>query len=401
MGMRNGVIAAGILCFWWITSHSSDRGPWDLEVLFRVPDWKTVSQADHPDMKEVMYTSIPYKDQPVKVFAYYGTPDGPVPTGGWPAVVCVHGGGGTAFHQWVQKWNDHGYAAISMDLEGHLPVYNGGERENGRIPTPHPGPSRVGVFDDFQKSLEEQWYYHAVAQVILAHSLIRSFPEVNAGKTGITGISWGGTLTSTVMGVDHRFKFAIPVYGCGFLPHSDGHQGEAIEPGKKSEFVNRYYDGSTYFSNVVIPTFWVNGTNDKHFTLPSTHKSSQAVVGPTARRIELKMKHGHFPGWEPEEIYMFADTVLKGEPALIQLGEPRVSNDQVEVSYFSGRQISEAFLLYTEDTSAWPARQWEKVPAEVSQCTITVSPPPNATALFFNVVDEEGLMTSSALVQLK
>ena len=53
--------------------------------------------------------------------------------------------------------------------------------------------------------------------VIRAHSLVQSFAEVDAGLTGLTGISWGGYLTCMTVGVDHRFKVAVPVYGCGFL----------------------------------------------------------------------------------------------------------------------------------------------------------------------------------------
>ena len=38
-----------------------------------------------------------------------------------------------------------------------------------------------------------------------------------SGRVGMTGISWGGYLTSLVCGLDSRLKFAIPVYGCGHL----------------------------------------------------------------------------------------------------------------------------------------------------------------------------------------
>ena len=33
-------------------------------------------------------------------------------------MVLVHGGGGTAFKEWVEKWNARGYAAISIAVEG-------------------------------------------------------------------------------------------------------------------------------------------------------------------------------------------------------------------------------------------------------------------------------------------
>jgi cephalosporin-C deacetylase-like acetyl esterase len=45
-----------------------------------------------------------------------------------PGMVLVHGGGGTAFKEWVQKWNAQGFAAISIAVEGQTDV----EREEGR-----------------------------------------------------------------------------------------------------------------------------------------------------------------------------------------------------------------------------------------------------------------------------
>ena len=42
-------------------------------------------------------------------------------------------------------------------------------------------------------------------------------PDVDAERIGVTGISWGGYLTCIVAGLDDRLKFAVPVYGCGFL----------------------------------------------------------------------------------------------------------------------------------------------------------------------------------------
>ena len=159
-------------------------------------------------------------------------PEGDAPTDGWPSVVCVHGGWGTAFHEWMAKWNDHGYADICMDLEGHYPINKTERREDGRFATEYPGLNRAGIFNDFEEPVDEQRYYHAVAEAILAHSLIRSYPEVNPDKTGITGISRLGALTSTIMDMDNRFKFAIPVYGCGYLPNSDSRQGLAIKPKK-------------------------------------------------------------------------------------------------------------------------------------------------------------------------
>jgi len=384
-----------------IGCQAEKTGPWNLDILYQVPEWEETDTAAQAGMTGILYESLPINGNRLQVFAYYSAPDGPVPEGGWPAVVCVHGGGGTAFNLWVQKWNEHGFAAISMDLEGHFPMREPGKKKGPRISTPNPGPKRVGVFGDFEKPVEEQWYYHAVAQVILAHSLIRSFPEVNPELTGITGISWGGTLTSTNMGVDDRYKFAIPVYGCGFLPDSDGHQGDAIKPGKHTKIVNKYYDGSAYFSNVSIPTLWVNGTNDKHFSMPATQASSQAVKGPATLRFELRMKHGHYPGWAPEEIYAFAESIVgKGDP-LILLGKPQINGEKADISYKTANKVSKAELLYTLDEGIWNQRTWEVAPASISGSNISASIPEGATTICFTATDKNDLMVSSEYLLTK
>lgn len=382
------------------SSHAEKVGPWDLESLFQVPKWEKTDTAAKAGITGILYESIPYDGKQVQVFAYYSAPEGPVPEGGWPGVVCVHGGGGTAFDIWVQKWNDHGFAAISMDLEGHFPMRKPGEKKGPRFPTPNPGPKRVGVFGDFEKPVEEQWYYHAVAQVILAHSLIRSFPEVNPEQTGITGISWGGTLTSTNMGVDNRYKFAVPVYGCGFLPDSDGHQGDAIKSGKQTKVVNKFFDGSAYFKNVTIPTLWVNGTNDKHFSMPATQESSRTVKGLATMRFKMRMKHGHYPGWEPEEIYAFAESIVRTGDPLVKFENPRIHGSEASVSYTSSKEVTNAELLFTMDKGIWNQRKWESAPAQVSGSGISASIPKGATSIFFTATDERELMVSSEYIEI-
>ena len=165
-----------------LSSYSETIGPWDVTELKQTPAWRVTELAPADGMTSILYQSIDYLGDTVEVFAYYSAPTGTIPEGGWPAAVFVHGGGGTAFPVWVEYWNNHGYACISIDVEGHIPVK---DSTGARLPTPHPGPKRVGVWDDYKLPIEEQWYYHVIAQVMKAHSLIASFPEVNADKNGL------------------------------------------------------------------------------------------------------------------------------------------------------------------------------------------------------------------------
>lgn len=58
---------------------------------------------------------------------------------------------------------------------------------------------RVGEgFDKVADPVQDQWTYHAVAAAVRGHSLLRSFPGVDANRIGVTGISWGGYLTAVL-----------------------------------------------------------------------------------------------------------------------------------------------------------------------------------------------------------
>ena len=129
-----------------------------------------------------------------------------------PGMVLVHGGGGTAFDEWVRLWVKRGYAAIALDTCGQIPVGTYGQW----VQDSQGGPHGWGGFDQIDGPREDQWTYQAVAKIVLAHSLLRSLPQVDPDRTGVTGISWGGYLTCIVAGVDSRFKLAVPVYGCGY-----------------------------------------------------------------------------------------------------------------------------------------------------------------------------------------
>ena len=87
---------------------------WNLPSLFSAPPYRTID-ADG-GIEAILYPNEPYFARPTEVFAYMGIPKSKSPP--LPAMVCVHGGGGTAFKTWVELWNARGYAAIAMDLSG-------------------------------------------------------------------------------------------------------------------------------------------------------------------------------------------------------------------------------------------------------------------------------------------
>lgn len=375
--------------------YSQMVGPWNLDDLYKVPEWEVTELATKDGVKSLLFSSLDYLDNPVQVFAYYSAPEGEMPEGGWPAMVHAHGGGGTAYSQWVTYFNEHGHAAISLDLEGHIPT----EDENGAyLASPNPGPSRSGIFNDYEKPFEEQWYYHAIAQVILGHTLIASFPEVNADKIGVSGASWGGTITSTVMGVDNRWAWAVPVYGAGYLDDTDGNQGEKID-GDKATFVNQYYDASVYFDRVDFPALFINGTNDYNFAMPCNQRSAQHV-NDGQLRFSLGFGHSNLAPLRLDELFTFANQVSYDGDELPNFDAPTFNaNNVASVNVTAEAGLNSAELLYTTNDGYWYEREWLSIPATISGNTITANLPEGTTTFYFTATDSRGLFTTSEYVE--
>ena len=233
-----------------------------------------------------------------------------------------------------------------------------------------------------------------------AHSLLRSFSEVDAEHTAVTGISWGGYTTCLVASLDDRFKAAVPVYGCGFL-----HEGESVQKPsidklaeRKADWV-REYDPGSHLPRCRVPIFFVNGTNDVHYVLDSYMKSYAVVPGEKQMRIQVKMAHGHGPGWAPSEIGWFIDSKCRGGVPLPVPGRPRVEGDRVILRCESKTALKQAQLHYTADSGLRSKREWVTVSATIAGDEISApKPPSDANTWFLSVTDERGAMVSTEVV---
>ena len=369
--------------------------PWDLIALSQRPEYEWSDQTS--PVWSLYYKAEPYKNQPTSVFACYASPATlQVPSAAerpFPAIVLVHGGGGTAFKEWAELWARRGYAAIAMDLAGC-----GQDRK--RLADGGPGQSDEEKFGAIDQPSKDQWTYHAVANVILAHSLIRSFKEVDASRTAITGISWGGYLTCIVAGLDNRFKAAVPVYGCGFLHENSVwlNQFAKMTPQQKDRWV-QLWDPSIYVGSATMPVFFVNGTNDFAYPLDSYSKTYGLVKGKRNFRITVHMPHGHQQGWAPKEIGLFVDQYLTGGTPLATVTKPQIIHRNVRAKIDSKTTLTSASLHYTTGTAPINKLDWESMTARIAgQFIISPAPPDEATIWFLTVTDNRKAIVSSKLV---
>ena len=191
------------------------------QKLFEKPAYQAASGFAAAGLEAVYIENEPYQGNRTTVFAWMGLPE-LKPGEQCPAMVLLHGGGGTAFDSWVGLWNARGYAAIAIDQCGcqpQIPVVDGEPHDRNPDGGPPGWDQSVLQIND---PPTDQWQYHAITAAIRAHSLLAHHPDVDADRIGVTGISWGGYMTCLVAAVDERFKCAVPVYGCGFLGENSG-----------------------------------------------------------------------------------------------------------------------------------------------------------------------------------
>ncbi len=361
-------------------------GPWNLTELRKPPPVELVREVD--GLRMVHYRAEPYRGKPTRVFAYYGCPKGA--TGRVPAMVLVHGGGGKAFPQWAKLWVQRGYAALAMDLAGH-------GADGKRLPDGGPEQKDVTKFRQMHLGLREQWTYHAVAAVIRGVSLLTSRPEVDPGRIGVTGISWGGYLTCIVAGLDDRLKVAVPVYGCGFLDHNSawvGILGKLSAEQRRAWLDN--FDPSRYLPQARMPMLFVNGTNDFAYPLDSYQKSYRLVKGPRTLCVTVNMPHSHRHGWAPKEIGLYVDHYLKGAPPLPRFTEVRRRGTQVVATFDGPSPIARAELHVTADTGDWKKRQWQSQRLTVKDNRAEGTLPEKRPVVYFlTITDQRGATVST------
>lgn len=415
MPSRYFLLALIVVCTVGVRFADAEDGPstpgvWPVERLkSEIPNYRIEDST--AKIQSLIYEGESIDGEATEVFAFYASPKTLGKSDGnekFPGIVLIHGGGGTAFADWVWLWANEGYAAIAMDLAGSRP--SAPEYDDSGNLKPHIGQSRKGrvrlaktginiqKFECIGGTIEDDWPFHAVASVMRAHTLLRSFSEVNADRTAVTGISWGGYTTCLVASHDDRFKAAVPVYGCGFLHEGESVQKPSIDKlGQRRHLWIAAYDPGSHLKKCTVPTLWVNGTHDKHYVLDSYAKSYAKVKGPRTIRIEPHMRHGHVPGWEPIEIQIFIDSILRGGSPLATVGPMKVDADgSASVAFESAHKIVKAELHFTTETGLRTKRKWDSTACAISEGMVIANGlPPEANTWIITLTDTRNAMVST------
>lgn len=350
-------------------------------------------------IKAITYDGVTINGQKTKVFAYIGFPEGASAENPVPAVVLVHGSqSGIPYAAWVKEWNDRGYAAISMSTNNFFPLNNtAGDREyNGEIENWNYGlygefiedgyvtaPRNQGM-NDTTLAYQSQWMYHAIAQVIHANNLLRADARVDSDKIGISGISWGATVTSLVIGYDTRFAFAIPIYGSGYLTESHTVFADVFSRGNTPDL----WLAEDRFSHADMPILWLCWNADAAFSVNTNMLSYADTVknnADTRLAVVNAWGHSHGSGWGRPESYVFADSVCKDGAAIpaVLLKNGTVTVENPGNVTIIGAKIYYLTTEYGYTNGAAPS--WLSVAAEMQNGVITTAVPSGARAYYYEV----------------
>lgn len=338
---------------------------WNFAELSKTPAFRDSPFEDSKfkGLRDILVTGAEIEGKKSEFFAYIGYPTGPVPQGGFPGIVLIHGGGGTAFPQYVKLWTSHGFAVIALDWYNsrpHLPA-------SGEL-------TEVSVKKIPLEGGERQEHVTNAANMVIAHSLLRTLENVNPDKTAFVGLSWGSWYGAMVAAIDPRFKGVIEIY-CG----------DATPPD-----TNRFINGR-FLHAAKVPMYWIAGTNDQNATPKSLQMGFDECAKLENKSLAINLPHSHV-GFTFDACFRMADFFLKDGPSLPKLGNAVVNNRKISADIvFPGKGVAEAILCYTidRDEKTSHKRVWTSIPAQFDAKEVWAELPEGVYQCFLSAYDQK------------
>lgn len=313
-----------------------------------------------PNTKAILYET-PTKNEIKKTFAFISYPSSPTPKNGYPAVILIHGGGGTAFFEMSSFWAQKGFVTIAPDFNGKYAksIY---ER---MLDNPTNVPKGYGSSIDLHS--ENPWAYFGVLQLKYTIDLLTQLDNIDTNNIFSCGLSWGGFLNLLFISQEKRIKASSVIYSSAFIFDSEWAQKDGLSKLKKEDIkdYNDYIDPKAYLKQISCPVLFTAGADDPAFKMENRRKTAENISSKTFFALRQNFEHGNFVGFTQPESPFFFDCFVKNkkfpEPLLINL-----NNSKFYVkSYF---KCSNLFLYATkDDVAATEIQSWKKITVKNKQ----------------------------------
>ena len=297
---------------------------WKIATPQELPfEEQIISQKEEGGLvwKEFYFTSEVFKGEKHRIYALYAAPKAARKA---PAILFLHGGGGTADAVAVKYWATHGYACLSFDWSANPKDKNFNRPHSSRFGAATESESAKS---QFVSPPQESRTYHALIAARRAISWLQQQAEVDAGAIGVEGVSWGGFYSLILGGIDERVKAVVTVYGAGFFTEFGVNGGafgvtgplQGLPREQQKEWLE-HFDPQHYIARLKAPLFLMTGTNDSFFWLPLVMRTYEALPGEKRLWLEPNNNHHlHYPdstGMDRAALRWF-DLRLRGQGAAL------------------------------------------------------------------------------------
>jgi cephalosporin-C deacetylase len=251
-----------------------------------VPD--PLRTSDDVEVFQVFYTSLDH----VRVAAWYCRPTRPARP--LPAIMLLPG------YQMdppiPKEWARRGYAALSVAPRGKL-------RSNRQFNPGYPNLLTHNIVD--RHTYAYRGFYVDTWRGI---DFLRSRPEVDRARLGVTGSSQGGglTITTAAMRPEVRAASAGAPYLCGFVdavelthtyPYEEINDYLRLHPERRADVEDTlaYFDGISFADRITCPIIVNVGLQD-NVCPPETGYALFDRIGAADKRLYPYDGHGHDAG---------------------------------------------------------------------------------------------------------
>lgn len=368
-------------------SMYSEGLPFD-DDLWTAPEFYYDQELDYSENIKAVFIRSDYNDNESYAFAYLGYPD--QISDKTPAVLLLHGGGGTAYHEWVSEWTNRGFIALAIDLEGHVPLKTGKitDAPNDLYQkSQYPAPHNQNLTDD-KKGLENTWLYYACKTAIIANSFLHNLANVDIYKVGVCGISWGGYIASIIGGYDDRFNYLIPLY-CTINTIDSGSTLGTYHIGHP---LFAPFDDPTPLSLLNTPTLILVSNNDRNQNIERASLVASSLKNGYFVAKD-RFPHSHNDAYGIFESFAFAQEANSGSLT----HRLKIDEDAsfISLNLKEDEEIIETFIFYCEDETISPKTTWFKERRGAIAKKIEIQKPMNATYAYISITTSAALNYST------
>lgn len=324
-----------------------------------------------------------------------------------PGLLFFHGGSSSAEDKaaLVEDYARRGYVALACDLPGICDPAKA-LHSTGAWRTAFGGEMpRLAVVPGAVKSP----LVDGIVAAIDGFRLMRSLPDVDPTRIGLTGQSWGGYTTVIVAGLlGDRVKAAYSLWGCGYFElgsHWTAPLGR-LSPDARDTWLT-WLDAGRRAPGIAAPLFIEGATNDTYFWPPAVEATLAAAPGDTNRVWWANLDHSIERSIPTRRLFL--DYHLKGEGrpfaklSILAAGRAPDGGLIVKIKAMApdGVAIGSVRLFHSQAEAVWKKRVWASVEAQPSGDDYVALLPAEAasegTFYYAHLTDSRGLSVSGAI----